>query len=66
MYALESVVQRQTSKALQNLFTGNEKENDTEVDYWEKTEGRRKIRSENLAFKLALLKGNQKSAPVSF
>lgn len=33
MYALESVGQRQTSRALQNLFTGNEKENNTEMDY---------------------------------
>ena len=63
MHALESLGQRHT-RALQNLFNGNEKENDKEVDYGEKIEGGRKTRSENLAFKLALLKGN--CAPVSF
>lgn len=56
--------QRHT-RALQNLFVGNEKENDTE-DYGEKIKGGRKTHSENLAFKLALLKGNQNFAPVSF
>lgn len=36
------------------------------VDYWEKIEGRRKACSENLAIKLALLKGNQNYATASF
>ena len=65
MSASESVGQRH-ARVLQNLFIGNEKENDMEVDHWERTNGGRKTCSENPTFQQAPLKGNQSYAPVSF